>query len=94
MVKYLKIFRNKYVISSLLMIIYILLLHDTDIVSLNKRKEKVAQLEKEINHKKHQIIELKSALNELEDVKSLETFAREKYFFKKSSEDIFVLSDE
>ena len=80
--------------SSVLMLVYILLLHDTDIVSLNKRKEKVAQLEKEIALRKSQIIELKSDLNELEDEKSLEKFAREKYYFKKPSEDIFVISDQ
>ena len=76
------------------MLVYILLLHDTDIVSLNKRKEKVVQLEKEIRLRKTQIIELKTNLNELEDLKSLEVFAREKYYFKKPSEDIYVLSDQ
>ncbi len=94
MIKYLKILKNRYIISTLLLLVYILLLHDTDIVSLNKRKDKVAQLEKEIQHRKIQIVSLKEALNELEDVKSLEKFAREKYYFKKESEDLFVLSDQ
>ena len=93
MERVLKIVKNKYVISSLVLLVYILLLHDTDVISLNKRKEKVNQLEKEIKYRKIQIEDLKSSLGELENKESLEKFARENYFFKKSSEDVFVLSD-
>ena len=75
------------------MLFYILLLHDTDLVALNKRKKHVQQLEIEIVQKKKQIVDLKIALNELEDITSLEKFAREKYFFKKDDEDLFILSD-
>lgn len=74
------------------MLFYILLLHDTDIVSLTKRKQKVAQLEKEIAHRGSQIEDLKEDLKEIENLESLEKFAREKYYFKKESEDLFVLS--
>ena len=93
MKKYLKYIRNRYVVSSLILLFYILLLHDTDVFSLQKRKEKVANLEKEIVHRKAEIENLKEDLRALEDIKSLEKFAREKYYFKKSSEDLFVLSD-
>ena len=75
------------------MLFYILLLHDTDLVALNKRKKHAQQLEIEIVQKKKQIEDLKVALNELEDINSLEKFAREKYFFKKDDEDLFILSD-
>jgi len=77
----------------MLMLFYILLLHDTDIVALNKRKKHVSQLEIEITHRKNQIEDLKVSLNELEDKTSLEKFAREKYYFKKDKEDLFILSD-
>ncbi len=72
---------------------YILLLHDTDVVALNKRKQRVKQLTSEISQKKKEIKALKIALSELENTSTLEKFAREKYFFKKDDEDIFVLSD-
>lgn len=87
------VIKNKYFISSMLMLFYILLLHDTDIVALNKRKKHVSQLEIEIAHRKNQIEDLKISLNELEDKTSLEKFAREKYYFKKDNEDLFILSD-
>ena len=93
MKKYLKYFKNRYVISSLMLVLYILLLHDTDVFSLQKRKDKVANLEKEIVHRLLEIEDLKEDLKALEDQESLEKFAREKYYFKKADEDLFVLSD-
>lgn len=75
------------------MILYILLLHDTDVFSLQKRKQKVTNLEQEIIHRRSEIVVLKKNLEALENIESLEEFAREKYYFKKKSEDLFVLSD-
>lgn len=85
--------KNRYVITSLALLVYILLLHDTDVFSLQKRKDKVSKLEQEIVHRKAEIEDLKEDLKALEDEESLEKFAREKYYFKKSSEDLFVVSD-
>ncbi len=94
MKKYLKFLKNKYVFSAIILLIYILLLHDTDVFSLRKRKEKVENLQQEIVHRRIQIEALKADLLELENIHSLEKFAREKYFFKKESEDLYVLSDQ
>ena len=65
MKKYLKYFKNRYVISSLMLVLYILLLHDTDVFSLQKRKDKVANLEKEIVHRRLEIEDLKKADEDL-----------------------------
>jgi cell division protein FtsB len=91
--KYYKIIKNKYFISTILVLFYILFLHNTDIVALKKRKDRVKQLQSEILLKRNEIIELKKALNELENQTTLEKFAREKYYFKKDNEDVFVLTD-
>ena len=93
MSKYYKIIKNKYFISTILVLFYILFLHNTDIVALKKRKDRVKQLQSEILLKRNEIIELKKALNELENQTTLEKFAREKYYFKKDNEDVFVLTD-
>lgn len=77
----------------MLFVFYILLLHNTDVASLTKRKQRVKQLQIEITQKQKEIEELKVALSELENLGSLEKFAREKYYFKKDDEDLFVLSD-
>lgn len=76
------------------MLLYILILHDTDIYTVIKRKNKVANLEIEIDRKKLEIEELKVNLASLEDVRSLEKYAREHHFFKKDDEDIFIFSFE
>ena len=71
-----------------------LLLHETDIFSLQSKKGRVSDLQEQIDSKKSEIEELKVALNELEDPRSLEKYAREYHYFKKEDEDIFVFSFE
>ncbi|MFK8038025.1 MAG: septum formation initiator family protein [Crocinitomicaceae bacterium] len=78
----------------MILVLYILILHDTDVFSLQKRKQKVANLEQEIVHRQQEIEVLKNDLKALEDIESLEEFAREKYYFKRRTEDLFVLSDQ
>ncbi|HIP36736.1 MAG TPA: septum formation initiator family protein [Crocinitomix sp.] len=93
MKKFYTIIKNKYFAAAIILVFYILLLHETDVAALSKRKQRVKQLTSEIQLKKKEIENLKTALNELENISSLEKFAREKYYFKKDDEDIFVLSD-
>ncbi len=94
MKRIIKTVRNKYVVSTAFVVLYILILHETDIVTLVKRNERVAELEKEIERKKEGVEELKIAISELEDIRTLEKYAREEHFFKKKDEDIFIFSFE
>ena len=80
--------------SSAFVLLYILILHETDIVTLINRKERITLLEQEIDRKKEGIESLKIALNELEDIRSLEKYAREEHYFKKADEDLFIFSFE
>jgi len=75
-------------------LLYILILHETDIVTLIKRNERVSLLEEEIDRKKQGIEDLKISINQLEDLRSLEKYARENHYFKKEDEDLFILSFE
>lgn len=86
--------RNKYIISSAFVVLYILILHETDVLTLVKRNEKVNNLEMEIVRKKIGIKELKDNINEIEDLRLLEKYAREKHFFKRDKEDLFIFSFE
>jgi cell division protein DivIC len=92
--RFLNIIRNKYVISSAFVLLYILILHETDIVTLINRNERVSVLEEEIERKKQGIETLKIAIDQLEDVRSLEKYARENHYFKKEDEDLFIFSFE
>lgn len=86
--------KNKYILSALFTLLYILILHDTDVFALIKRKERVAQLELEIENKKVAIEELRTSLEGLDDLRTLEKYAREEHLFKKDDEDIFIFSFE
>ena len=94
MKKVFPILKNKYLLSTLIALIYMLLLHETDIFSLQNKKAKVNKLEAEISLRKVQIEDLKIALNELNDPRTLEKYAREHHYFKKKDEDIFIFSFE
>ena len=92
--KYLPYLKNKYIISSFSVLIYILLLHDADVFTLIRRNDRVTALEEEIKRKKDGIQELRSSIKELEDIRSLEKYAREEHYFKKDDEDLFIFSFE
>lgn len=86
--------KNRYVISTLVALLYVLLLHNTDVYTLIQRKNRVADLEAEIERKKTEIDEMKRNLASLEDLRSLEKYAREKHLFKREDEEIFIFSFE
>jgi len=92
--KYFKKLKNRYFISAAVVVLYILILHDTDIYTLWKRQQKVENLEAEIERRKLEIDEVKMNLAELQDIRSVEKYAREKYYFKKDNEDLFIFSFE
>lgn len=94
MKRFIKTIRNKYIFSTLFVVIYILILHETDIVTLIKRNERVAELEREIERKRIGVEEFKIQIAELEDLRTLEKYAREEHFFKKEDEDLFIFSFE
>ena len=94
MKKFLRIMRNKYLLSTAIAVGYMLILHETDIFALQNKKSKVTELEQQIEIRKYEIEEMKVAINELDDPRSLEKYAREYHYFKKEDEDIFIFSFE
>lgn len=76
------------------MLVYILILHETDVYALYQQKQKVRELRAEIITRQAEIDDLKLALNDLDNPRSLEKYAREYHFFKKEDEDLFILSFE
>ncbi len=94
MKKFFSRFRNRYLLSTSVAVLYILVLHNTDIYTLYKRKQRVAELEAEIDRKQNEIVVMKENIANLQDLRSLERYARENYLFKKQDEDVFVFSFE
>lgn len=94
MKKVIPFLKNKSLLSSLFVVVYILILHDTDIFAIQAKHKRVSELHQQIEVKKNEIVELKVALNEMDDPRTLEKYAREEHYFKKADEDLFIFSFE
>ncbi|NBU92745.1 MAG: hypothetical protein EBR54_05825 [Flavobacteriia bacterium] len=86
-----KIFRNKYIITSLIFLIYILFLDDTDIFTVYSNLKKRSELVEQNRMIKAKLTENQNALKQLDKLYFLEHYARSKKYFKSVDEDIFVI---
>jgi len=89
-----KIFRNKYVIASLLFLTWIIFFDENSIVSHQKNKRRLYELKQQEEYYRGRI---ETDKEKLEDLKAgeekLEKFAREQYYMSKSDEDVFIVVD-
>lgn len=88
------ILKNKFVFTSILFLLYALFLDDVDIFSIVRYNKKLSQLERQNEELKIKLIDTKETLEELKNLEGKERYAREKKFFKKDDEDVFVISFE
>ena len=87
--------RNKYVISSLTLLAWLIFFDKNDMVSQRNLSKKLNQLNDEKQYYLTEIQKTKADMQELmTNPKNLEKFAREKYLMKKDNEDIFVIVEE
>lgn len=94
MKKYANYFKNKFIFTTCLFLVYILFLDDVDIFTIINQNRKLGHLEAskiEIEAKLHKT---KTTLKELKYASNLESYAREEKLFKKDDEDIFIISYE
>jgi cell division protein FtsB len=89
---FLKILKNKYFLTTIGIVVWLLFFDKNDIFTqselinkLNKLKDERSYYLEEIEKGKKEITELKT------NQESLERFAREKYLMKKDNEDVFVI---
>ena len=86
------IFRNKYVLTLIALLVWVIFFDKNDFSSQYKIRKDVKQLEEEKRYFIKEIAEIKDDLKELtSNPKTLEKFAREKYLMKRDNEDIFVI---
>ena len=90
--KFLSWVKNKFLITSVVFVLYALLLDDWDIFHLVKQNIKLKELNQQREATKMKLIHAQSTLKKLQTTSGLEAFAREEKFFKKNDEDIFVIS--
>ncbi len=87
-------FRNKYVLTLLIFIIWLFLFDSNNVLDQMKQQKELNQLKSDKEYYQKRIKEDSQKLKELEtDSKSLEKFAREQYLMKKENEDLFIVID-
>jgi cell division protein DivIC len=74
--------------------VYILFLDDVDIFSILKQQLKLSKIERELVDMQEKLDTTKETLSQLNDLESIEKFAREQKMFKKHDEDIFIIVEE
>lgn len=91
----LELLRNKYFLSVLAFVVWMLFFDKNDVVAQYEYRSQVNKLQEEKDFYVKEIAKVKKDLNELNtDLNTAEKFAREKYFMKKDNEDVFVIIQE
>jgi cell division protein FtsB len=87
-----RIFRNKYILTILIFLIWILLLDTNNLIARYKDIRELHKLRNEKEYYTKKIEVEKSKLKELKtDDQNLEKFAREQYHMKKPDEDLYIV---
>ncbi len=87
--------RNFYFLSSAVFLIWMLFIDSNDFISQYKLSSKLSGMEEQKSYYLEKIEEVEKDREELmSDDKLLEKFAREKYFMKKETEDVFIIVEE
>ena len=95
MSKLLKLFKNKYFVTTFAFVVWMLFFDKNDVLSQYEYRSEVKKLETEKEFYSREIEIIKKDLNELgSNLNTAEKFAREKYFMKKDNEDVFVIIKE
>lgn len=94
MKKYLLPFKNKYILTFTIFLVYNLFLDDVDIFTIVSQNRKLSKLNENKVAMQTQLDQTKHTLKQLRFDSELERFAREKKYFKRDDEDVFVITYE
>ena len=89
-----KVWRNKYLVATILFLVFIIFLDENSIISHNRNKRILKELSEQKATYREQI---KADKQKLEDLNSgpenLEKFAREQYYMSRPDEDVFIVEE-
>lgn len=87
--------KNKYILTLVILVVWILFFDKNDLKTQIEFRKEVKQLEEERNYFAKENAEITRDLKDLTtNQKTIEKFAREKYLMKRDNEDIFVIVEE
>jgi len=88
----LELIRNKYFLTVVAFVVWMLFFDRNDLIAQYEFKSEVSKLQEEKDFYVKEIDKVKKDLSELNsNLNTAEKFAREKYFMKKDNEDVFVI---
>ena len=86
-------FKNKYIIATLLFVVWMIFFDPKDWSLIANRIDKLSDLEKSEKHLQKKIQNTRQELSLLKtSAQSIEKYAREKYLMKKDNEDVFIVN--
>ena len=92
---FLPIIRNKFVLTTLIFIVWMLFFDQNSIISRVSLAKNIRELKQQKEYLQEEISENRENINELQSsAENLEKFAREEYMMKKSDEDIFIVVED
>jgi cell division protein FtsB len=84
--------RNKYLLTIIIFVVWLLLLDSNNLISRHKEMKNLRKLKSDREYYVKRIEEDKRKLHELKtDNRNLEKFAREQYRMKKPDEDLYII---
>ena len=90
----LKLSRNKYLISFTVFAVWIIFFDRNDLITQWDRKQELRKLDSSTSFYEKEIANTKRDLMDLNNKPAiLEKFAREKFYFKRHNEEIFLIND-
>lgn len=91
---FLKYLGNKYVLSSLLFILWMVFLDNYSYFEHRILDKQIEELEDNISYYKKEIAEDSLKIKKLKNTDQIEKYAREKYYMKRANEDVYLIEYE
>ncbi|POS02106.1 septum formation initiator [Flavobacterium croceum DSM 17960] len=91
---WLKTLANKYVLVSLFFVIWMVFLDNYSLLNHRELDKVINKLEDNKSYFQQEIKKDEKSIKKLQDINEIERFAREKYFMKRDSEDIYIIDIE
>jgi len=91
---FIKVFRNKYLLSIVIFVVWVSFFDRNDLFTQYDRKQELQKLETSAEFYEKEILTTKKDLMELNTNPAvMEKFAREKFYLKRPNEEIFLVTD-
>ena len=86
-----KVLINKYAIAIYVFAVIMIFIGEHSLIQFVKRGTQIREVEAQIEHTNQQIRQAQRSMNMLDDIDSLERFARELYMMHTDKEDVYIV---